>query len=71
MNNKQEIHYEQLSNGHWNCDWWEGKYKYGAGGKTKEEALQNVIEAKEKGLAIQIDWSDEIDWQQITVHDQI
>lgn len=51
------IIYEQLEDGSWQCDWWEDCYRYGARGKTKNEALQNALRDKEQGMTTGIDWA--------------
>ncbi len=50
---KPTIHYEQLMDKSWQCDWWEGRLRYGARGKTKEESLKKALEFKRQGLCIE------------------
>ncbi len=49
------VHYQELLDRSWNCDWWEVNLHYGARGKTPEEALQNALEFKRQGLVIGIE----------------
>jgi len=60
MNRHDEIIYEQLEDGSWQCDWWEGKYRYGARGETKDQALQNALKCKEEDKVIAIDWPGKV-----------
>lgn len=46
--------YERMDNEYWQVSWWEGRYQYGAAGKTRKEALENALKWKSEGKVIAI-----------------